>query len=387
VRYPPTAAVIPCAVVVDIVAEMSDPPSSSAIEVSQRQHSGSAYLSPNTREPQQKIKHRNPTQHKDRVASHPPKSNGQRDMSPHISNDILRGITKHQYAQDNILQSYEQYVPEPEPAKSPKYWIVFIHGGYFRDPLVTSSSFYPALELLASEKHRDPDSIRPFIAGYATINYRLSPDGGKNPQDPDKTPAYELQNAQWPQHIHDVLAAIAHLQARHGFGERYVLAGHSVGATMAMLSALSSQQSPFTHASGLQMPRIEPPTAVLGVSGIYDFPLIHKTFPGYDQMTRNAIHDEADDVLASPAKYSAQDYQAAWAAGGKTRVLVIAHSRDDGLVDWQQPEEMRKAMEGAEGINVKFLEIHGDHDGIFEKGTELARAIVETVKTVRALGR
>ena len=321
-----------------------------------------------------------------------------------LSQEISRNVTKHQYGQDNILQSYELYIPEPHPQHladpEQKYWIIFVHGGYFRDNTVTSSCFYPALELLASENvlhhHHNhlklnddsPDSsadIKPYIAGYASLNYRLSP-RDKAPQDPQKTPTYELRNAKWPEHMHDVLAAIAHLQSKHGFGERYLLVGHSVGATMALLSALSPTKSPFSHTHGASTPKIDLPTAILGVSGIYDFPLIHKTFVGYDVLTRNAIPDEADDNLASPAKYEAKDFADAWtASGSKRRALIIAHSKDDGLVDMGQPEEMAGLLKEEANIEVKMMEIRGQHAAIYEKGTELARAILEAVGVMRGL--
>ncbi len=399
-----------------------------ALDASQQQYSGSSYLSPKTKELQQRVKHRSSSQVKDQhncqhqsraehpsSAAHsypahtaagttPPTSNGRGDMSatPRISDKIHRDITRHQYAQDNILQSYEVYIPESDDKHQgdsigQKYWIIYVHGGYFRDPAVTSSSFYSALELLATEKQHHQNifkhdvnsksaGVKPHIAGYASINYRLSPHSDKSPQDPKTTPAYELRNAKWPEHIYDTLAAIAHLQKKHGFGERYLLVGHSVGATMVLLSALAAQKAPFSTTTGVEMPPIEPPIAILGVSGIYDFPLIHEVFPEYVGMTRNAIPNEEDDVLASPAKYAAQDYVSAWTADKtKRRALVIAQSRDDGLVDWKQVQAMEDVFKGESAIETRVIEMKGQHNEIWEKGTELARVIAEAVGVMRGL--
>ncbi|KIW65669.1 hypothetical protein, variant 2 [Phialophora macrospora] len=337
------------------------------------------------------------------MGTSPPQTSGQRDMSrPQTPDKVLRGITRHQYAQDNILQSYELYIPELDhkhqaDAKGHKYWVIFIHGGYFRDPSVTSSSFYPALGILAPESNHHHifknnghgsrlSDITPYISAYASLNYRLSPHPGKAPQDPHTTPAYELRNAEWPEHIHDVLAAIAHLQSKYGFGERYLLVGHSVGATMGLLSALAAQKAPFSTTCHLDMPTIEPPMAILGVSGIYDFPLIHESVPDYVELTRNAIHNEADFALASPAKYTAKDYVDIWTAGGeKKRALVIAHSRDDGWVDWKQVEAMENALKSQSAVDVRVSEMKGQHNEIWEKGTELARVVVEAVGVMRGL--
>ncbi|KIW23204.1 uncharacterized protein PV07_11424 [Cladophialophora immunda] len=397
-----------------------------ALEASQQKYSGAAYLSPTTREPQQRVKHHSPSYYKEQHTSHhqsrsahpslaahsfpahtaagtgPPRSS--RQGSPHIADKIHRDITRHQYALDNILQSYELYVPELDHShladpSGKKYWIVYVHGGYFRDPTVTSSSFYPALDHLVSEKangrhyHHNPfkhdehvPAVAPYIAGYVSLNYRLSPHPDKAPQDPSKTPAYELRNAKWPDHVHDVLTAIAHLQNKYGFGDQYLLVGHSVGATMAVLSTIAAHRS-FSKGNPADLPKIEPPMAVLGVSGIYDFPLLHESFADYIGMTRNAIPDEADDVLASPARYDAKDYVDAWAATGKKkRVLVIAHSKDDGWVDWKQVEAMQKVFAGSGSvIDCEVSELKGQHNDIWEKGAELARAIAQAVHIMRGL--
>ncbi|EXJ57098.1 hypothetical protein A1O7_07442 [Cladophialophora yegresii CBS 114405] len=397
-----------------------------ALEASQQKYSGASYLSPTSKEPQQQTRHHNPSHYKDQHNSHHqsrsahpssaahslpahtatgtslPTANGKREMSSQLPDKIFRGITRHQYAQDNILQSYELYIPEHDQthladAKGNKYWVIYIHGGYFRDPYVSSSSFYPALGILASEKDHGHDpkdngqqfqasDITPYIAGYATVNYRLSAHMQKAPQDPDTTPTYELRNAKWPEHIYDVLAAIAHLQNKYAFGERYLLVGHSVGATMGLLSVLAAEKAPFSTISGLEMPTIEPPMAILGVSGIYDFPRLHESVPDYVGLTRNAIHSEADVALASPAKYTERDYVHTWTGGGKKkRALVIAHSRDDGWVDWKQPEAMESVLKSQPAINVRVCEMKGQHNDIWEKGTELARVVVEAVGVMRGL--
>ncbi|KIW20112.1 hypothetical protein PV08_00687 [Exophiala spinifera] len=407
-----------------------------AVKASDQKYSGSAYLSPSTKEPQQRIRHHSPSRHKDKdIATnnpihhhhHNPQSrldkSGTEAAGPErglsttttvvdgggaarVPDETLisRNVTRHQYAQDSILQSYDVYIPDHDhererdqrrgsgggggggaqttdrkgeegeeeeteengsrqSGKDKKFWVLFIHGGYFRDTNVTSASLVPALSRIVSSS--TSTSTWSSVAGYASINYRLSPNP-HYPQDPTKTPRYELRDAKWPDHMHDVLAAIAHLQGRYGFGDRYLLVGHSVGATMALLSTLSSFPYLFsssTPASGsgvMMMTKkkkkeeeektkltISPPLAVLGVSGIYDFPALHARFPSYVDLTRNAnISTVQDDAAASPARYDVRRYETEWASnvpGGKVGV-VLAHSRDDGLVDWGQVEIMRDVL-------------------------------------------
>lgn len=317
-------------------------------------------------------------------------------------------ITRHQYAQDNILQSYDLFIPEVDSSNKvepnrPKYWILYIHGGYFRDPKTNSSSFNTTLHQLVQENKYA--NVRPHIAGYASINYRLSAHPAY-PQDESRVPNYELRNARWPEHIHDVLSAIAHLQSRYNFGNQYLLVGHSVGATMAVLSILLSHQTVNNHI----FPQIHPPTAILGVCGIYDFPHLHTTFPDYESLTRNAIPNPADDTIASPALYSADEFETRWTIESNTKTkpkrhLILAHSRTDGLVDWSQVERMNSVFTSSakppsssstattsssssppssheSQINVRIVEISGAHDEIWERGTELTRVIVEGINLV-----
>ncbi|KAK5277543.1 hypothetical protein LTR16_009657, partial [Cryomyces antarcticus] len=67
----------------------------------------------------------------------------------------------------------------------------------------------------------------------------------------------------------------------------------------------------------------------------------------------------------------------------KSRVVVLAHSKDDELVEWEQVEAMKKVLvaqswaEDAEegGREVHVLEIVGSHDGVWNDGKEVVRAV------------
>lgn len=169
---------------------------------------------------------------------------------------------------------------------------------------------------------------------------------------------------------------------------------------MAILSTLAGQKS-FRGCQGqdvTDLPKIEPPMAVLSVSGIYDFPILHDSFNSYIELTMNAIPDPGDNVASSPARYSAKEYVDIWAGGtgtgveggkAKKRALILAHSRDDGWVDWKQVETMQKVFAAEEWtperIDVRILEMSGKHNEIWEKGTELARVIRASIGVVREL--
>jgi kynurenine formamidase len=279
------------------------------------------------------------------------------------------------------------------PSLSSNHITSYIHGGYYRDPKITASSFHRTLSFLLSSPLYA--HIASLIAGFASINYRLSahPD---YPQDPDKLPNYELRHAKHPDHIDDVLTAIGVLQKKYGFGERYLLVGHSVGATMAFQVALS-QKVPWIPSMGASAEgetecRVEPPIAILGVEGIYDFPLIVKTVAPevrdkYVKLTQGAFgKDEEVWLEASPAQYSAEAYTRNW--GGGRHWVIVAHSGEDELVDWEQVRAIEEVFsESVEGDRIKFevVELKGKHHEVWEKGHELARAIAEAIRRLKIM--
>ncbi|KAK5101286.1 Kynurenine formamidase [Lithohypha guttulata] len=395
-------------------------------QATEQSHSA-LYLSPPSREPQNAIRYPSQTNHQHfdekeddlvkkilvldgagySLGSAPPAytptlspfANGMMDAS---GTDLFRDVRRHQYASDNILQSYDVLRPQRDGSDSngedkDKYWLVYIHGGYFRDPKVDSTSFRPAIILLEeANSHSQPQprsnssttthsqlstTATDTIAGYVSLNYRLSPHPAY-PQDPQSTPSYTLNNARWPNQPNDILLALQHLHKTYPGSTRYILVGHSVGATLAFIAALQASEH-----------TIAPPCAVLGVSGIYDYPLIHRTNTGYEDITRNAMSPETYEE-ASPALYPLHEYRKRWIEVEDSRndkprkkVVVLAHSRDDGLVSWDQVEEMRKVFnrDGAEDdCRCELVELKGKHNQIWEEGIELVWAITRTVDLLRS---
>jgi acetyl esterase/lipase len=180
------------------------------------------------------------------------------------------------------------------------------------------------------------------------------------PDKPDRPgcPTFEERKAVWPEHLEDIVSALRHLDTAYGIGSKYMLCGHSVGATLSLLAAIQAQDH------GLATPKV-----ILGISGIYDFSLLHQDHPEYKDMTFNAMKP-GQETEASPALYSA----AAYTNTSVVRVL-LAHSRDDGLVPWNQVEGMENVFKGNEQDMLQIIELHGSHRAIWEEGQELARAI------------
>lgn len=244
----------------------------------------------------------------------------------------------------------------------------YIHGGAWRDPLVDASSFATTVDLLASTE------VTHAVAGYASINYRLSP----YPNHPTKPSSADdpSRNAEHPDHINDVTRALFFLEEKYKISGRYVLVGHSCGATLAF-------QVPIEYNHFTMVPQ---PACIIGSEGIYDIPSlvkVHDHVPYYRQFCCAAFGNvEKAWVEASP--YTAKT-QAIWA---NTRTLIISHSEEDDLVEKEQATKMleRFAETPEWHGQSRYTPVTGSHNETWEKGTEMAKIILEGLDSWR-LGR
>lgn len=202
------------------------------------------------------------------------------------------------------------------------------------------------------------------------------------PQSPDHTDPTEYRNAKHPDHIRDVQAALALLQHKYGFGDKYILVGHSAGATLSFQSVMGA----FRDSAAAV---VSPPAAILGMAGIYDLRLLrdtHRRISAYQEFIEGAFSsDETEWDAASPAFVKGSEgVEGGWTSG---RLAVLAHSPEDGLVDVAQQQAMQAALshwanstpQGSWQRRVEMLSVKGDHDDAWMKGDELARAIAHTL--------
>ncbi|KAJ0168191.1 Kynurenine formamidase [Colletotrichum tanaceti] len=262
----------------------------------------------------------------------------------------------------NVLQTYDVYIPSAsgsEAAAAEKHWLVWIHGGFYRDLAQDSTGIHAAIASLEAD---GADVLATRVAGIASLNYRLSALPGVQP---NNTPPAERQDARWPDHLADAVAALKDLNEHYPIGGKYVLSGHSVGAQIAFFAALEA----------LDDPSVPEPAAVLGISGIYDYPRLHVTHPSYDSLVLNAMRQD-QLVAASPARVDAGKY----AALG-VEAFVLAHSRDDGLVPWDQLEAIEATLSGLPelGSKTRVVELQGAHNDIWRGGVALSKAFTETL--------
>ncbi|KAH6984735.1 Alpha/Beta hydrolase protein [Ilyonectria sp. MPI-CAGE-AT-0026] len=257
-------------------------------------------------------------------------------------------------------------------------WIVYIHGGAWRDPLVNSSSFeQTATNLL----HASTAGELPF-AGIVSLNYRLSPHPN-HPTDPapPKDPNASLDAARTvhhPDHIHDTLTALVFLQGL-GVANDYILAGHSCGATMAFQVAMNPSRWGLSAGEAPKKPRV-----VVGLNGLYDLAAFMKKpdeshlklVSVYDSFTRGAFGDD-EKTWAAICPTVVEDWKTEWPEGER---IVLVQSRSDSLVPYSQLQLMRQHLEQlAGGIKVDELGASGDHNELWQRGDELADILKQAV--------
>ncbi|KAH0603827.1 uncharacterized protein H6S33_007486 [Morchella sextelata] len=222
-------------------------------------------------------------------------------------------------------------------------WLIYIHGGAWRDPLITKSTAHPLLHHILL--------THPTL-NAATLNYRLSP----HPDQPQAA-------ARHPDHLNDVLSGILYLRDNYGVApNRVVLVGHSAGATLVF------QVLPQLGAAGLW------PAAVVGVEGIYDLVGLVDEYPGYAGFVEGAFGEREKWSAASPGWEGCTGYR------GRT---VLVHSDDDELLSWRQSLAWRARIEGTrgrggKGQRVRLVRARGLHDEVPE-GRELAGVVSELV--------
>lgn len=198
-----------------------------------------------------------------------------------------------------------------------------------------------------------------------------------------------MRDAIHPDHINDILSALRDLQKWYGFGERYLLCGYGCGATLALQVAMGRRWMPsgpmeeFLSKEEKKEDAI-PPMAILGIDGLYDIPLL--------ELTNEALHhsfiqvafgeNPAESESASPACWT--KYAESWKGG---RYLMLAHSRQNKLLDWSQVEAMETCWkekqegwdDGKPGIELEVSELHGDHAQAGRKELGMAGSIQEAV--------
>ncbi|KAK3293514.1 Alpha/Beta hydrolase protein [Chaetomium fimeti] len=296
-----------------------------------------------------------------------------------------------------------QSSPPPNPPN--KTWIVYIHGGAWRDPAITSTSFTAAATnlLLRAAGTTNADSTLSLsesgLAGLVSLNYRLSP----HPSHPPSTPADKLsRSARHPEHVADVRAALAFL-GRLGIlggggsgGGNWVLAGHSCGATLAFQAVMHPRRWGLASRGEVASPGegLPKPAVLVGFNGLYDLAGFIAAPPegfghlreGYREFVEGAFGaDEGVWKNVCPATVEG-NWVGEWIGDGHAdgegpgKTVVLVQSREDTLVPWDQLEAMRARLADEGRVGVKVMEATGKHDDVWREGGRMAEVLWNTLR-------
>ena len=160
------------------------------------------------------------------------------------------------------------------------------------------------------------------------------------------------------------------------------------GATLAFQVAMKRYWgSQYESTFALEL-NVVPPLAILGVEGLYDLPALVKyhSEPEYRDFVSNAF--SSNEAVWKAVSPTSGEFEGSWVDGS---LVVLAHSREDELVEWEQVDLMHRSLKGqgwsevSDQRRLKLVELSGRHDQVWEEGKELARAIEATVQVVRTM--
>jgi pimeloyl-ACP methyl ester carboxylesterase len=182
-----------------------------------------------------------------------------------------------------------------------------------------------------------------------------------------------------------VRSALLYLQRRYGFGDKYVLVGHSAGGALAF-QLLATSPSPPPPESPAEHPAL--PAAIVAFEGLYDFTGIDARYGGaYAPFFRSAFGDDPGDWDEAAPIMFAGSYAEKWP--GRGHLVLLGSSPEDTLVDETEADNMARRLrdrdgfvdEGSEqggGREKRLLllkDLRGDHDEIWRSGEHVARMV------------
>jgi acetyl esterase/lipase len=243
----------------------------------------------------------------------------------------------------------------------------------------------PTVKKLLSDPSVSQDL--PPITAFASINYRLSAYPHLTCSKGRRTSSFgdASRTAVHPAHINDVLSAIFYLQTTYGFDSEYLLVGHSCGATLALQSIMRGWEGAPQS--------VTKPCAVAGVEGIYDLVELsdsHKTVQLYAEFLKGAFGlDPQKWGLAAPTPFLRQPGNTLPQIWPEGKVLVLAHSREDELVEKEQTEALWDVVTSSEHRSDtrrdELLWIGGQHDQIWEEGEQMAVVVKRALECLREM--
>lgn len=214
------------------------------------------------------------------------------------------------------------------------------------------------------------------------VNYRLSAyptgDGGEKEDGEGIGNGEDGRNVKWPTHIEDVRAAVSWMRKFGGMrGKEWIVCGHSVGGTMAMMLVL---QPPLDGGGewGDESVSMEGLRGVVSIEGIFDFVRLRDEHLGM----RGVYEGFINGAFGEGGWERGRVVGCGRGVGGGVEVVMVVHSRGDELVEWEQAEGMVGVLRGV-GV---LVEVEGRHQEVVTEGKVIGRVVGEAVERLVVKG-
>lgn len=233
-----------------------------------------------------------------------------------------------------------------------KSFVIFIHGGAWRDPRNT---------------HRDADTLMAGIVSSsvtgASIDYRLSPE------------------VVHPAHVQDVASALDYISKNYQV-DKVVLVGHSAGATIAL--QLFMRLSEWSEHTQLVLSKV---ISVVASEGIYDIGALMNDDPSYEGFVKeafgqNSTYENWDAASPASGLYGWESRRAnvcllhpEYAEVEFNGRLVVVHSPEDELLNINIQPKIAEQRMGGKSIEIVMKEARGRHDEVYT-----SRELIEIVR-------
>lgn len=163
-----------------------------------------------------------------------------------------------------------------------------------------------------------------------------------------------------------------------GKGKGWIVCGHSVGATMAVMVGMDGMgdtgMKEWEGGVWGKEGGMDGVKAVVALEGIYDFSACRTAHPAlrtmYEDFTAGAFGPEEEggwergDVLRCER-----------GVRGGVEAVVVGHSRDDELVEWEQGVRLVGVLEERGGGLVRFVEVEGTHEQVVGDGVAVGKCV------------
>ncbi|KTW28931.1 hypothetical protein T552_01559 [Pneumocystis carinii B80] len=204
---------------------------------------------------------------------------------------------------------------------SSNLWVIYIHGGAWRDIDHDSKDGHVLINFLRSQFYTQTK------LAYASINYRLSP------------------HVVHPEHLNDIKEAIDFLKKTYKLNQ-CILIGHSAGATLCIQYFMVNSEVQNIVC------------CIICVEGIYDLLELVSEYPSYEDFVKLAFgNDQRNWIVASPS-YLVSNY-----VGSSSCEIILIQSEEDELLSMKQTNIMMKAISHIKNSNITFSlkKVKGKH--------------------------